>query len=594
MSSDKKRKETVRRLIAYAAAYKGRLVWLFLCALLSSACFLISPYVIGKAIDNLAAASAPFDAGLLYRQIGLLALLLVFGAAAQWQVSGTAARTAQDAVKQIRLEAFRKIGALPIGYLDSVSSGSIVSGFTSDIDYIAEGLTQGLTLIFSAVVALIGSAVMMFVICAPAAAAVIAVAPLALFVTFFISRRSYKNFREQARLTGEYSALMSEYAGNSKTVKAFCYERRAEKKTEEINLALQAASQKAMFYSSLTNPSTRLINNMAYVLIGLIGGLIAALVPGGGGLSAGVLSSLIAYSAQFAKPLNDMGAITTQLQAARAGAARVFSYLDVPDESESIDAARTGDSRRTVNGSIEGAIEFNNVGFSYEKDKPLLSGFNLSVKAGSAVAVVGPTGAGKTTLVNLLMRFYDADEGKILIDGRDIAQMPRDGVRAAFGLVLQDSYLFTGTVRDNIAFGKPGAPREAVEAAARAAYAHDFIVKLPDGYDTVVSESGDNLSAGQKQLITIARAYLIDPPVLILDEATSGVDTLTEAHIKRGLARLMKGRTSFIIAHRLSTIESADQIVVMNAGRVVETGSHTELLEKKGFYSELYHSQYKV
>ncbi|KAI4453623.1 atp-binding cassette sub-family b [Holotrichia oblita] len=460
-----------------------------------------------------------------------------------------------------------------------------MSRFSNDIDAISEGLLQAITQLFSSVMTIVGTMVLMILLNFWIALAVVVVAPMAILIAGYIARRSNALFQQQQAIIGEYNGCIEEAIGNLKLVKAYAYEKNIEAAAREINQRLYNCGQKAQFYSSLINPSTRFVNNMAYVSVGLIGGLSAAV----GGLSIGAISSLLAYSAQFAKPLNEVAGITTQLQSALAAAKRFFALLDETSEPAENDKLllKSLDSQNAI-----GQIEFSKVYFSYDERVPLIENFSIKIPQGSLVAVVGPTGAGKTTLVNLLMRFYDLDSGIISIDKQNTQEVTRDSVRLSFGMVLQETWLFSGSVRDNIAYGRPDATEQEIIDAAKASRAHGFIKRMEKGYDTVITEDGENLSQGEKQLLTIARAMLANPPMLILDEATSSVDPRTELKIQHALQNLMKGKTSFMIAHRLSTIQNADIILVMNQGKIVETGTHRQLINAGGLYSKLYHSQF--
>ena len=572
-----KKNSTLSRLYSYVAEHKKILALLVISALLANIFMLAAPYISGHAIDFIKGENN-VDFPMVMKFIGILFAVYVLNALFTWGMTVFTNSLSNRTIEKMRRDAFEKISRLPLKFFDGHSHGDIISRLTNDIDSVSEGLLQGITQLFSGLVTVIGSLVMMFWLNWKITLCVIVITIICIFVSKFIATNSGKMFRLQAQTVGELNGYVSETVGNLKVVKAFGYEDRSNEVFGEINSRLYDCGQKAQFYSSLVNPSTRYINNLAYISVGVLGGL-AALA---GHLSFGIISSFLIYATQFARPINDMTSILTQLQSAQAAAARIFALGDIEPE--------TPDENRPELDVKGGEVVFKDVDFSYDKNRELIKDLNITAKPGQRVAIVGPTGAGKTTIVNLLMNFYGVDNGAIVVDGQDIDSVTRDSLRKNFGMVLQDTWLFSGTVKENIAYGKEGATDEEIIAAAKAASADSFIKRLPDGYDTMITEDGGNLSGGQKQLLTIARAMLSDPKVLILDEATSNVDTMTEQRIQRAFLKMMEGRTSFIIAHRLSTIREADLILVMDKGRIVEQGTHKELLAKNGFYAKLYNS----
>ena len=572
-----KKNSTLSRLYSYVAEHKKILALLVISALLANIFMLAAPYISGHAIDFIKGENN-VDFPMVMKFIGILFAVYVLNALFTWGMTVFTNSLSNRTIEKMRRDAFEKISRLPLKFFDGHSHGDIISRLTNDIDSVSEGLLQGITQLFSGLVTVIGSLVMMFWLNWKITLCVIVITIICIFVSKFIATNSGKMFRLQAQTVGELNGYVSETVGNLKVVKAFGYEDRSNEVFGEINSRLYDCGQKAQFYSSLVNPSTRYINNLAYISVGVLGGL-AALA---GHLSVGIISSFLIYATQFARPINDMTSILTQLQSAQAAAARIFALGDIEPE--------TPDENRPELDVKGGEVVFKDVDFSYDKNRELIKDLNITAKPGQRVAIVGPTGAGKTTIVNLLMNFYGVDNGAIVVDGQDIDSVTRNSLRKNFGMVLQDTWLFSGTVKENIAYGKEGATDEEIIAAAKAASADSFIKRLPDGYDTMITEDGGNLSGGQKQLLTIARAMLSDPKVLILDEATSNVDTMTEQRIQRAFLKMMEGRTSFIIAHRLSTIREADLILVMDKGRIVEQGTHKELLAKNGFYAKLYNS----
>lgn len=568
---------TLRRLYCYIAGSKKYLFFVIIAALAANIFMLAAPYISGRAIDFIKGENN-VDFGMVIKISSVLLAVYVLNALFTWGMTVFTNHLSNRTIEKMRADAFERLVKLPLKYFDTHSHGDIISRLTNDIDAVSDGLLQGITQLFSGLVTVIGSLGMMFLLNWKIALCVVGVTILCVFVSRFIAVNSGKMFRVQAQTTGELNGFVNEIVGNMKVVKAFGYEERSGDVFGEINGRLYKCGQKAQFYSSLVNPTTRYINNLAYISVGVLGGLAALMKR----LSVGTISSFLIYATQFARPINDMTSILTQLQSATAAAARIFALCD--------EAAESDDSNRAALKSGGGEVVFENVDFSYDKNRKLIKNLNLTAKKGQRIAIVGPTGAGKTTIVNLLMNFYDADGGAIIVDGQDINTVTRDSLRKNFGMVLQETWLFSGTVRENIAYGKENATDEEITAAAKAASAHGFINRLPDGYDTMITEDGGNLSSGQKQLLTIARAMLSNPEVLILDEATSNVDTMTEQRIQRAFLKMMEGRTSFIIAHRLSTIREADLILVMNNGEIVEQGTHKELLEKGGFYAKLYNS----
>ncbi len=576
------RKTTIKRIWSYVGIYKLHLILVFICAFVGNTLLIFSPLLTGKAIDKIVGVNQVDFKGLFNVIIALLLLYVVSGLF-QWLMSVISNAAANNTVHDIRKEAFDKLNTLPLRYFDQTSHGDIISRLTNDIEAVSEGLFQGITQVMSASIIILGSFLFMLTISPLITIVVVFITPLCFLIASFIAKHSKRMFVKQSQAVGELNGYVEEIIGNQKVVKAFGYERNTLEAFKEINQRLYLAGQKAQWYSSMTNPTTRLVNNIAYVSVTVIGAFMAV----HGRLSIGNIASFLSYSNQFAKPINEITSITTQIQSAYASAERIFDFLD---ETEELEIDNPVDSFT----KWEGNVLFRNVSFSYQPELPLIRNLNLEVEKGNTIAIVGPTGSGKTTLVNLLMRFYDVESGEISIDGINIYQVNRDKLRKSIGMVLQESWLFSGTIAENIAYGKPEATREEIINAAKAVKAHSFIMRLPEGYDTRIDEEGGNLSQGQKQLLTVARVMIIDPPMLILDEATSSIDTRTERIVQKAFTTMMKGRTSFVIAHRLSTIKEADVILVLQQGDIVEQGTHEQLLDKKGFYYKLYHSQFAM
>lgn len=575
-----KRTDLFKRILTFAKPYWLYLAGAVVSALLSVSMVLYAPILIGKGIDQIVApGKVAFDQ--LLPILGEMIAVALLGALFQWLMTLCTNMVTYKTVRDLRVCVFNKLEEIPLSKIDSRSHGDIISRIINDIDSISDGLLQGFSQLFTGIITIVITLGYMLAINFKVGMVVVVITPLSLFVASFIAKHSFSMFRRQSAIKGQLSGCIEELVGNQKVVKAFCYEERAQKEFDRINHELYDAGVKAQFYSSLTNPCTRFVNSVVYAAVALVGALSCI----GGGFTVGALSSFLTYANQYTKPFNEISGVVTELQTALASAKRVFAVMDEPAETpDDPDAAHPS---RT-----EGRVEIDHVSFSYHKEHPLIQNFNLKVQPGQRIALVGPTGCGKTTMINLLMRFYDTDEGEIRVDGVPSQKIARDALRSLYGMVLQDTWMFKGSVRDNIAYGKPDATDEEVVAAAKAAFAHSFIMRLPQGYDTILSEDGGNISQGQKQLLCIARAMLTKPSILILDEATSSIDTRTEVKIQKAFAEMMKGHTSFVVAHRLSTIREADCILVMRDGKVIEQGTHAELLQKNGFYHELYYSQF--
>ena len=574
------RKLILGKLLKKSRSYLPVFILSVVLAVLTVIGTLLAPLFIGQAIDCIVGAGdVDFDRILLI--FIKIAVSVGIAALAQWLLSLCSNRMTYGIVHDIRDEAFDHIQRLPLSYLDSHPTGDIVSRIITDVEQLANGLLLGFTNFFTGVMTILGALAFMLSVNLPVALVVVVVTPLSLLCANLITKHTYAMFNVQTETRGEQTALIDELISGQKVVQAFGYEDRAQQHFDEINGRLKVCSLRALFYSSLTNPSTRFVNALAYAGIGTLGAITAI----SGGISVGGLASLLAYANQYTKPFNEITDVIAELQNALACAGRLFELIEAPEQSPD-------PTELPEPSAPKGTVEFDDLTFSYSPDKPLIRNFSLRVKPGQLVAIVGPTGCGKTTLINLLMRFYDPVSGRILVDGTDTKSMPRGELRGQFGMVLQETWLKEGTIHENIAMGRPDAGEDEIIAAATASHAHDFIKRLPDGYDTVIGESGGNLSQGQKQLLCIARVMLSHPPMLILDEATSSIDTRTEMQVQDAFRRLMKGRTTFIVAHRLSTIREADVILVMRDGRIVEQGSHRELLDRNGFYRELYDSQF--
>ncbi len=574
------RKATLNRVLHKIRPYSAFVVCSLLVAAVSVAAQLYIPILCGEAIDKMLGKGNVDLAGVLRIAVSILVVAAV-AALAQWLLSVCNNRITFSVSRDLRNEALRKIQTLPLSYLDSHPSGDIVSRMVADVDTFADGLLMGFTQLFSGILTIFGTLLFMLRENVPITLVVVCITPLSLVVAGFLAKRSYGYFQSQSTVRGKQTALVNEMIEGQKVVQAFGHEAESLAAFDEVNGQLQDVSLKAIFFSSLTNPATRFVNNIVYAGVGLVGALYAVR----GGITIGQLSVFLSYANQYTKPFNEISGVVTELQNALACAARVFELLDAEDQvPEAENAAAL---------QPDGHVQLQDVSFRYLPDRPLIEGLSLDVQPGQRIAIVGPTGCGKTTLINLLMRFYDVNSGSIKVSDTDIRDVTRASLRGSYGMVLQDTWLRAGTVRENIAYGKPDATMDEVIAAAKAAHAHSFIRRLPDGYDTVIAEDGGNISQGQKQLLCIARVMLCLPPMLILDEATSSIDTRTEVRIQKAFARMMQGRTSFIVAHRLSTIREADVILVMKDGHIVEQGSHDQLLAQGGFYAKLYNSQFE-
>ena len=574
------RKATLNRVLHKIRPYSVFVVCSLLVAAVSVAAQLYIPILCGDAIDKMLGKGNVDLAGVLRIAVSILVVAAV-AALAQWLLSVCNNRITFSVSRDLRNEALRKIQTLPLSYLDSHPSGDIVSRMVADVDTFADGLLMGFTQLFSGILTIFGTLLFMLRENVPITLVVVCITPLSLVVAGFLAKRSYGYFQSQSTVRGKQTALVNEMIEGQKVVQAFGHEAESLAAFDEVNGQLQDVSLKAIFFSSLTNPATRFVNNIVYAGVGLVGALYAVR----GGITIGQLSVFLSYANQYTKPFNEISGVVTELQNALACAARVFELLDAEDQVPEAENAATLQP--------DGHVQLQDVSFRYLPDRPLIEGLSLDVQPGQRIAIVGPTGCGKTTLINLLMRFYDVNSGSIKVSGTDIRDVTRASLRGSYGMVLQDTWLRAGTVRENIAYGKPDATMDEVIAAAKAAHAHSFIRRLPDGYDTVIAEDGGNISQGQKQLLCIARVMLCLPPMLILDEATSSIDTRTEVRIQKAFARMMQGRTSFIVAHRLSTIREADVILVMKDGHIVEQGNHDQLLAQGGFYAKLYNSQFE-
>lgn len=581
-SNTKGQKQTILRVLHYIKKY-----WFFLAVSIVMAAVTVTltlylPILTGRAID-LILDKGQVDFPGVFAILKKMAWIIAITAVAQWIMNVCNNKMTYRIVQDIRNEAFRKIEILPLKYIDAHSYGEIVSRVIADVDQFADGLLMGFTQFFTGVITILGTLGFMLSVNVGITGVVVLVTPLSFFVAGFIAKKTFTMFKVQSETRGEQTALIEEMIGNQKVVQAFSHEDEALEDFDEINERLEKCSLKAIFYSSITNPSTRFVNNLVYAGVAVTGALYAIR----GGISVGQLSCFLTYANQYTKPFNEISGVVTELQNALACAARIFDLIEEEPQIPEKENAQ-------VLTDVSGEVDLEHVVFSYVPEKPLITDFNLSVKPGQRVAIVGPTGCGKTTVINLLMRFYDVKEGRICVDGADIRAVTRESLRANYGMVLQETWLKAGTVRENIIMGKPDATEEEIIAAAKASHAHSFIKRLPDGYDTVIGEDGGSLSQGQKQLLCITRVMLCLPPMLILDEATSSIDTRTEIKIQQAFATMMQGRTSFIVAHRLSTIREADVILVMKDGNIIEQGNHETLLKQNGFYAKLYNSQFAL
>lgn len=573
----KGQKETIRKVLSYIRKYLALMVLSIILAAITVAFTLYVPILVGRAIDGIVYGMIRFD--MIFKILIQIIIVVAVTALAQWLMNIINNKVTYHVVRDIRDAAFHKIEILPLGYIDSHSYGEIVSRVIADVDQFADGLLMGFTQLFTGIVTILGTLIFMLTIHPGITMVVVLVTPLSLFVANFIAKRTFTMFKLQSEARGEQTALVEEMIGNAKVVKAFGHEEEALKEFDEVNERLAGYSLKAIFFSSLTNPATRFVNTVVYAGVGLTGALSALT----GGMTVGALSCFLSYANQYTKPFNEISGVITELQNALACAARIFELIEetpqIPEPEEAVELQ-----------DAVGKVDCDKVSFSYVPDKKLIENFNLHVKAGQNVAIVGPTGCGKTTIINLLMRFYDVNAGCIKVDGMDIRGLTRKSLRSNYGMVLQETWLRQGTILENIKMGRPEASMEEVIAAAKAAHSDSFIRRLPQGYDTIIGEDGGMLSQGQKQLLCITRVMLCLPPMLILDEATSSIDTRTEIKIQSAFARMMEGRTSFIVAHRLSTIKRADIILVMKDGNIIEQGNHEQLLSQNGFYAQMYHS----
>ena len=574
----------IMRIWKHIRKYWFYIVCSLIFAALSVASQLYVPILTGNAIDHMIGVGKVDFAGVA-AIVRVIVAATAVTAISQWIFGICNNKITYNVSRDLRNAAIAKIQRLPVSYLDAHPTGDLVSRVIADVEQFADGLLMGFTQFFTGVLTILGTLGFMLYVNVPITLVVVCVTPLSFIVAGFIAKKTYRNFHMQTEVRGEQTAFINEMIEGQKVVQAFCHEKENVDQFDEMNERLQKASLKAIFFSSITNPATRFVNNVVYAGVALVGALFAV----SGGISVGQLSCFLSYANQYTKPFNEISGVVIELQNAMACASRIFELLD--EEERTPDKA---DARVLTEEQVDGSVEISDVSFSYVPDRKLIEHFNLSVKPGERVAIVGPTGCGKTTMINLLMRFYDVDAGKICVSGTDIRDISRISLRRSYGMVLQDTWLKSGTIYENIAYGRPDATKEQVIEAAKAAHAHSFIKRLPDGYDTVISEDGGNISQGQKQLLCIARVMLCLPPMLILDEATSSIDTRTEIKIQQAFASMMKGRTSFIVAHRLSTIREADIILVMDSGKVIEQGTHEELLAEKGFYAKLYNSQYEL
>lgn len=577
---NERQKQTLGKVLRYIKRYWGYLGCSLVLAAVIVALTLYIPILTGQAIDLIIEAGKVDFAG-IFEILKKMAVIILLTAVAQWIMNACNNKITYNVIRDIRMEAFEKIERLPLRYIDSHSYGEVVSRVISDVDQFADGLLMGFSQLFTGLVTIFGTLIFMLTISVHITIAVVVITPISLFVASFIAKKTFSMFKLQSETRGEQTGFIEEMIGNQKVVQAFSHEEEALEKFDEINERLQKCSLRAIFFSSLTNPATRFVNSLVYATVSIVGAFMAI----AGGISVGQLSSLLSYANQYTKPFNEISGVITELQNALACAGRVIELIE--EEAEVPDAQNA-----VMLEKADGRVELEHVYFSYTAEQKLIEDFNLSVKPGQRVAIVGPTGCGKTTLINLLMRFYDVDSGSICVSGIPMQEITRESLRDNYGMVLQETWLRSGTIRENIAMGKPEATEDEIIAAAKASHAHSFIKRLPQGYDTVISEDGGSLSQGQKQLLCIARVMLCLPPMLILDEATSSIDTRTEMRIQKAFAKMMEGRTSFIVAHRLSTIQEADVILVMRDGNIIEQGNHEELLAKDGFYANLYNSQF--
>ncbi len=573
-------KETLKRILGLIRPYWWMAALILLFAVITVAATLYGPILIGQGVDLIIGKGNVDFAGLRSLILQFLLMIAVTGIS-QWLMSLMTNRITYQVVRDMRVQAFNRMEELPLKYMDNHQPGDALSRIITDVEQFSDGLLMGFTQLFTGVLTIVGTLCFMLTLDLATTVLVVCLTPLSFFVAGFIAKRTYTMFKLQSETRSEMTSLVEEMVGNEKIVQAFSYEERAEERFAGINERLRVCGIRALFFSSLTNPATRFINGLVYAGVGVLGALKAIT----GTISVGDLSAFLTYANQYTKPFNEISGVVTELQNALACAQRLFAFIDEPPVTPDDDDA-------VVLEKGKGRVEFDQVGFSYDPKVPLIENLNLKVEPGQRIAIVGPTGCGKTTLINLLMRFYDVNTGTLKIDGTPIGHITRNSLRANFGMVLQETWLKAGTIHENIAYGRPDASREEVVEAAKRVHAHSFISRLPQGYDTVIAEDGGNISQGQKQLLCIARVMLMHPPILILDEATSSIDTRTEMKVQRAFEELMKGRTSFIVAHRLSTVRNADRILVMKDGKIIESGRHEELLEQNGFYKQLYESQF--